>query len=376
MKPIRPHPRLITGAVLLAGNALALPALALSAAAAPPDPINLAIELHVEGDPAADRSTIEQVAHDFAAAGIRVTFGLTPDFLDYLSRWSGSPSGLLAAADSNGDRSVSAAEFVAYLQDPNADRILDHAVTLHMEYNAAFPPLDDLTHQMQRLNTLGGDASTISGACTQDPAWLEDLRSAGDFDADGTLDVAATTVAGVVRACQTTLDPAIYGAYQSDAADACTGADAFARCHEPSPWDNSTLNDATEQAQRLQPWRATATATWMSDDGAGTLIVSSLPDLGLQCMAERSCTGTIAASSPADANADAQALFSQWLPLAQSRSTGAVGETLYLTWSLRTGTSPNYVRRLANQLAANYARANRTFGTVEWATLPEVAGEN
>lgn len=341
----RTLPLLSVLSLVTSGLGLSLGSADAGAAAA--EPLNVAIEIHVEQKNssllASQAHAIETIA---AAAGttIPISFGIADEYF----RTSGT--------------------YDVVAQDATLDvieAIGAHQIDAHLDWTYS---ANDLDAQLDGVaaafaTTTGSDGSardlptTTSGTCTEDDTnWVTDA-----------LDHEVVLAAGAVVDCERSLDASLQetGYYTSRCKPAT--------CHGAAP--------AATPTARLTPWTTSTTSTWMVDDPSGELtVMSSWVDLPLTCLAEGTTTscpssGLTNLQLANNGAADARAFVTSLRAALAACGTVDPGDTYYITWSMNTVPADAYITSFFSTLRSELSRTG-VASLVEFLTLEQAALES
>lgn len=341
----RSLPVLSALAVLVSGVGITIGSPA--AGAATPEPLNVAIELHVEQKNsmqlANQAHAIETIASASAAASIPISFGIADEYF----RTSGS--------------------YDVTAQDATLDVIESygiHQIDAHLDWTYS---ATDLATQLDGVaaafaTTTGTDGTardlptTTSGTCTEDDTdWVDDALGHG-----------VVLAAGAVVDCERSLDPSLQesGYYKPNCKPMT--------CHGAAP--------AADPTARLTPWTTSTTSTWMVDDPTGDLtVMSSWVDLPLTCLAEGATTNCPTAGLTnfqlaTTAAADARAMVTSLRAALAACGTVDLGDTYYVTWSMNSIPADAYITSFFSTLRSELSRTG-VASLVEFVTLEGAALE-
>lgn len=324
------NPFIASIASLAAAASGVLPAAPTEAAAeGTAAPVRIALEIHVENsiDAAAEVRTVVDMARAASRHGMDLTFSLDERMLSYLATAPAALKLQLARWEANG-----------------------HSFALHagMDGLSTFAATTHLAAMVADFSEAFGHAPTVvSGACTGESDWITPV-----------IDNGLTVVAGTITYCERSLDADAYidtalAAEVARSQERCTSP---GRCHDPAPQSDDT--------QRVIPWPASDSATWLTPDPAGAVtIVSTLGSTSMECGSEGR-----AGSCAFDAAGDAAA-FVALAGEARVVGGGSADTTLHMAWSTNNRPDRAYVEEVLAAIAGSIAAT----GPVSWTTLAALA---
>ncbi len=311
------------------------PATATAAAPAPAaaaaGTLKIALEIHVENsdDPAAELTTIGEMAAAADLYDIDLTFSLDEAMLEHVAA---APA---VVTDELHHMELAGHQFGLHA---NVATMNQRAATLHIADMAA-----------DFRTAFGHAPASISGACTASGDWIAAVRASG-----------ITTIAGTVLYCERTLRTAAYASteYAKEIAmvKSVCATPSTAICHDPAP--------QAVESRRVMPWRTNDAYQWLTASArrSATKIVPTLGDTSMECASEGR-----SGSCAFDASGDAAA-FVALAVQADELSGGAAGATLHMAWSTNNRPDGGYISDVFAQIADTIDAA----GVVDWVTLAAV----
>ncbi|MCE9621942.1 MAG: hypothetical protein K8R99_06330 [Actinomycetia bacterium] len=283
--------------------------------------LQLALTIHVERHPTEVRNQaefnahiamLEQLANLAVAYDVVLNFELSTEFVQAVDNWGST-----------------------FIEDMSA---LGHAIAQHSGDHSTdgltgAERVAELVRQREAIEAHGVEINYLSGGCSADD-WVEAAIAAG-FSA----------VTGNVEYCLKSLDAESLPAGM----EWIYRCDNQVICHDP-------LHVGT--ARVLHPWTTSSSASWLTDDPSGDLVV----------IATDEADGFVAMSQGGEA--DAPLALAQWTALLDSYVAAAVaGQVNVVNMVLSVGPTPDW--ELIESMFSQ-AVSRQDAGLLMWADLGEV----